>query len=79
MPKPRERKQTLETEIIAALVQDVQDANYQAEIAARDSVAGDEINAIANKALPTILSHIRDRQAQLTLLCHIYTSLLNKY
>lgn len=45
MPKPRERKQTLETEIIAALVQDVQDANYQAEIAARDSVAGDEINA----------------------------------
>jgi Arc/MetJ-type ribon-helix-helix transcriptional regulator len=41
----RERKQTLETEIIAALVQDAQDANYQAEIADWDSVVGDGIDA----------------------------------
>jgi Arc/MetJ-type ribon-helix-helix transcriptional regulator len=41
----RERKQTLETEIIAALVRDVQEANYQAEIADWDSVVGDGIDA----------------------------------
>jgi Arc/MetJ-type ribon-helix-helix transcriptional regulator len=41
----RERKQTLETEIITALVQDAQDANYQAEIADWDSVVGDGIDA----------------------------------
>lgn len=41
----RERKQTLKTEIIAALVQDAQDANYQAEIVDWDGVVGDGIDA----------------------------------
>ena len=41
----RERKQILEAEIIAALQQDVQDPDYQAEIAAWDNVVGDGIDA----------------------------------
>ncbi|MFN6487786.1 MULTISPECIES: CopG family transcriptional regulator [unclassified Nostoc] len=39
------RRQILAAEIIAALKQDTEDPEYQAEIAAWDSVAGDGINA----------------------------------
>jgi Arc/MetJ-type ribon-helix-helix transcriptional regulator len=41
----RERKQILEAELIAALQQDVQDPDYQAEIAAWDNVTGDGMDA----------------------------------
>ncbi|WP_250124300.1 hypothetical protein [Chroococcidiopsis sp. CCMEE 29] len=42
----RERKQVLEVELIAALQQDVQDPEYQAEIAAWDNVSwsGEHLN-----------------------------------
>ena len=39
------RRQILAAEMIAALKQDAEDPEYQAEIAAWDSVAGDGINA----------------------------------
>lgn len=39
------RRQILAAEMIAALKQDAEDAEYQAEIAAWDSLAGDGINA----------------------------------
>ncbi|MGF1934472.1 MAG: CopG family transcriptional regulator [Nostoc sp. ChiQUE02] len=39
------RRQILAAEMIAALKQDAEDAEYQAEIAAWDSVVGDGINA----------------------------------
>ncbi|AFZ25529.1 hypothetical protein Cylst_3379 [Cylindrospermum stagnale PCC 7417] len=39
------RRQTLEAEMIAALKQDAEDPEYQAEIAAWDHVVGDGINA----------------------------------
>lgn len=39
------RRQILAAEMIAALKQDAQDPEYQAEIAAWDSLAGDGINA----------------------------------
>lgn len=40
-----QRRRTLEVEMIAALKQDAEDPEYQAEIAAWDSVVGDGINA----------------------------------
>ncbi|MBW4594737.1 MAG: CopG family transcriptional regulator [Brasilonema angustatum HA4187-MV1] len=39
------RRQILSAEMIAALKQDAQDSEYQAEIAAWDNVVGDGINA----------------------------------
>ncbi|MBN3877841.1 MAG: type II toxin-antitoxin system MazE family antitoxin [Nostoc sp.] len=39
------RRRILAAEMITALMQDVKDAEYQAEIAAWDGVAGDGINA----------------------------------
>lgn len=39
------RRRILEAEMIAALKQDAEDPEYQAEIAAWDSVVGDGINA----------------------------------
>ncbi|HLO86334.1 MAG TPA: CopG family transcriptional regulator [Nostocaceae cyanobacterium] len=39
------RRQILEAEMIAALKRDAEDPEYQAEIAAWDSVVGDGINA----------------------------------
>jgi hypothetical protein len=39
------RRRILEAEMIAALKQDAEDLEYQAEIAAWDSVVGDGINA----------------------------------
>jgi hypothetical protein len=39
------RRQTLVAEMIAALKQDAEDPEYQAEISAWDNVAGDGINA----------------------------------
>ncbi|OUL20295.1 CopG family transcriptional regulator [Nostoc sp. T09] len=39
------RRQILEAEMIAALKQDAEDPEYQAEIAAWDRVVGDGINA----------------------------------
>lgn len=41
----RERKQILETELIAALQQDLQDPDYQTEVAVWESVIGDGIDA----------------------------------
>jgi hypothetical protein len=41
----RERKKILAAELIAALQQDVQNPDYQAEIAAWDNVTGDGIDA----------------------------------
>lgn len=41
----QERKRVLEAELIAALQQDVNDTNYQEEVAAWDSVVGDGIDA----------------------------------
>ncbi len=40
-----QRRQTLAAEMIAALKQDAEDPEYQAEIAAWDSVVGDGVNA----------------------------------
>ncbi|WP_442947989.1 type II toxin-antitoxin system MazE family antitoxin [Nostoc sp.] len=39
------RRRILATEMIAALKQDIEDSEYQTEIAAWDGVAGDGINA----------------------------------
>ncbi|NMF66257.1 type II toxin-antitoxin system MazE family antitoxin [Brasilonema octagenarum] len=39
------RRRILEAEMIAALKQDAEDSEYQAEIAAWDNVVGDGINA----------------------------------
>ncbi|WP_442937546.1 hypothetical protein [Nostoc sp.] len=39
------RRRILAAEMITALMQDVKDAEYQAEIAAWEGVAGDGINA----------------------------------
>lgn len=41
----RERKQILETELIAALEMDAKNADYQADVRAWNSVAGDGIDA----------------------------------
>jgi Arc/MetJ-type ribon-helix-helix transcriptional regulator len=40
-----QRRQTLAAEMIAALKRDAEDPEYQAEIAAWDSVVGDGVNA----------------------------------
>ncbi|MEH1783324.1 MAG: CopG family transcriptional regulator [Nostoc sp.] len=42
------RRQILAAEMITSLKQDAEDAEYQAEIAAWDSVVGDDINLIHN-------------------------------
>ena len=41
----RERKKILAAKLIAALQQDVQDPDYQAEIAAWDNASGDGVDA----------------------------------